>query len=49
MLERGAREQQLADESYADFVARYPSYGGTELLDKLRATEYRRAQSLRFP
>src|SRR5712672_496713 len=42
MLERGAREQQLADESYADFAMRYPSYGGTELLDKLRATEYRR-------
>ena len=41
MLESGTHEQQ-ADESYTDFAARYPSYAGTELLDKLRATEYRR-------
>jgi selenocysteine lyase/cysteine desulfurase len=46
MLESGTHEQQ-ADESYADFTARYPSYAGTELLDKLRATEYRRLDEQR--
>ncbi len=30
------------DEAYADFVARYPTYLKTALLDELRATEYRR-------
>ena len=31
-----------ADEAYADFIARFPSYVQTVLLDNLRATEYRR-------
>jgi selenocysteine lyase/cysteine desulfurase len=46
MLESGTHEQQ-AGESYTDFAARYPSYAGTELLDKLRATEYRRLDEQR--
>jgi len=31
----------------ADFVERYPSYLGTDLLDRLRATEYRRLDERR--
>jgi molybdenum cofactor sulfurtransferase len=31
-----------AGEAYADFIARYPTYAKTALLDELRATEYRR-------
>src|SRR6202521_5731597 len=46
MLESGTHEQR-ADESNADFAARYPSYAETELLDKLRATEYRRLDEQR--
>ena len=30
------------DESYADFIARFPDYAKTALLDDLRATDYRR-------
>ena len=28
--------------AYADFAGRYPAYAGTAVLDRLRATEYRR-------
>lgn len=36
------REDLRTEEAYADFLARYPGYAGTALLDTLRATEYRR-------
>jgi molybdenum cofactor sulfurtransferase len=42
MPKTGATETLRVDESYADFIARYPGYTHTALLDKLRATEYRR-------
>jgi molybdenum cofactor sulfurtransferase len=42
MAKTGANETLRVDESYADFIARYPGYADTALLDKLRATEYRR-------
>jgi molybdenum cofactor sulfurtransferase len=35
-------EKLQTDKAYADFVARYPTYLKTELLDRLRATDYRR-------
>ncbi|HLJ61475.1 MAG TPA: aminotransferase class V-fold PLP-dependent enzyme [bacterium] len=35
------------DEAYADFVARYPGYVATAVLDELRATEYRRLDDQR--
>lgn len=38
----GANETLRVDESYSDFIARYPGYADTAVLDKLRATEYRR-------
>ena len=42
-MAKGSAHQILqADEAYSDFVARHPSYVQTALLDKLRATEYRR-------
>jgi molybdenum cofactor sulfurtransferase len=40
-------EKRLADEAYADFSARYPSYLKTNILDNLRATEYRRLDERR--
>jgi selenocysteine lyase/cysteine desulfurase len=42
MAKGGAHGILHVDEAYADFVVRYPSYVSTALLDKLRATEYRR-------
>jgi molybdenum cofactor sulfurtransferase len=42
MAESGAKEKIQAEEALADFVARFPSYKKTALLDDLRATEYRR-------
>jgi molybdenum cofactor sulfurtransferase len=47
MLESGEPERLQTDEAYADFVERYPSYLGTDLLDRLRATEYRRLDERR--
>jgi len=42
-MESGAAHEILqVDEAYADFIARYPGYVKTALLDELRATEYRR-------
>src|ERR1700719_321489 len=42
MAESSAQEKLRAEEARADFVARFPSYEKTALLDDLRATEYRR-------
>src|ERR1700722_1699584 len=42
MTESGAQEKIQAEEARAAFIARYPSYRQTSLLDDLRATEYRR-------
>jgi molybdenum cofactor sulfurtransferase len=42
MAESSAQEKLQAEEARADFVARFPSYKKTALLDELRATEYRR-------
>jgi molybdenum cofactor sulfurtransferase len=42
MAKGGTHEILQADEEYADFISRYPGYVKTALLDKLRATEYRR-------
>lgn len=39
---RTAPRNPLAEEAHADFIARYPDYRKTALLDDLRATEYRR-------
>jgi molybdenum cofactor sulfurtransferase len=47
MLESGEPERLRIDEVCADFVERYPSYLGTDLLDRLRATEYRRLDERR--
>ena len=41
-MKRSAQEKVQAEDAYGDFVARYPSYKTTALLDELRATEYRR-------
>ena len=41
-MAKSAHEILQADKAYADFVARYPGYVKTALLDKLRATDYRR-------
>lgn len=46
MAESGAHES-VCEEAYADFIARYPGYVNTVLLDKLRATEYRRLDEQR--
>src|SRR5450631_2550956 len=37
-----ARERLQLDEAHADFLERYPSYIETQVLDKLRGTDYRR-------
>lgn len=42
MAESGAQEKLHAEEALADFLARFPGYKKTALLDDLRATEYRR-------
>ncbi len=42
MAEASAQEKLQVEEARADFVARFPGYVKTSLLDKLRATEYRR-------
>jgi molybdenum cofactor sulfurtransferase len=42
MAEAGAREKLQIDEALADFLARFPDYKKTAVLDELRATEYRR-------
>src|ERR1700686_5068044 len=42
MAESGAQEKLQVEEARADFVARFPGYKKTSLLDDLRATEYRR-------
>ena len=42
MTQPGAPIDVRADEAYAAFIARYPSYAQTAALDRLRATEYRR-------
>src|ERR1700730_12742522 len=42
MTESGAQEKIQAEEARAAFIARYPSYKKTALLDDLRETEYRR-------
>ena len=42
MAETSAQEKLQVEEARADFVARFPEYKKTALLDDLRATEYRR-------
>ncbi len=42
MTQPGAPVDVRVDEAYAAFIARYPSYARTAVLDRLRATEYRR-------
>ncbi len=42
MAESNSQEELQAEEARADFVARFPDYKKTALLDDLRATEYRR-------
>lgn len=42
MPKSDARERLQLEEARADFLERYPSYVETELIDRLRATEYRR-------
>ena len=47
MANGGADEILQFDEAYANFIGRYPGYVKTALLDKLRATEYRRLDERR--
>src|SRR6202166_1791925 len=42
MAESSVQQKLQVDEARADFVARFPGYKKTALLDELRATEYRR-------
>src|SRR6202051_3818466 len=42
MAESSAQEKIHAEEALTDFIARFPGYKKTALLDDLRATEYRR-------
>jgi selenocysteine lyase/cysteine desulfurase len=42
MAKSGAAEKLPIEEARADFMARFPGYMGTSILDDLRATEYRR-------
>src|SRR6202166_2050232 len=42
MAESSVQQKLQVDEARADFVARFPGYAKTALLDDLRATEYRR-------
>jgi molybdenum cofactor sulfurtransferase len=41
-MSSGAQEMLTVKDAYEDFVARYPAYRKTTLLDELRAKEYRR-------
>jgi molybdenum cofactor sulfurtransferase len=42
MAESGALEKLQIEEARADFLARFPSFQKTALLDEMRATQYRR-------
>ena len=42
MAEAGAQEEIRLEKARADFLLRFPDYKKTAVLDKLRATEYRR-------
>jgi molybdenum cofactor sulfurtransferase len=42
MAESVAQEKRSIEEARADFLARFPAYKETRLLDELRTTEYRR-------
>ena len=42
MPKRGAPDNLQFENAFSDFVARYPGYETTALLDQLRATDYRR-------
>ena len=42
MAKGDAQKIPKVDEGYADFIGRYPGYVETALLDRLRATDYRR-------
>jgi molybdenum cofactor sulfurtransferase len=42
MAESVAQDKRGMEEAQADFLARFPAYQNTALLDELRATEYRR-------
>ncbi len=42
MAETSAQEKLQVEEACADFLARFPSFAKTALLDQLRSTEYRR-------
>ena len=42
MAGTSAQEKLRIEDAYADFLARYPAYKKTAVLDDLRATEYRR-------
>ena len=42
MAKGDAEEIPKVDDGYADFIGRYPVYIKTALLDKVRATDYRR-------
>ena len=42
MAESVAQEKRSIEEARADFLARFPAYKETALLDELRSTEYRR-------
>ncbi len=42
MADSSAQEKLRVEEACADFLARFPGYAKTALLDDLRATEYRR-------
>jgi hypothetical protein len=41
-MKSSGQENLKLEDAYEDFVARYPGYRKTTLLDELRATEYRR-------
>jgi molybdenum cofactor sulfurtransferase len=47
MLESGESERLQTDEACTEFLERYPSYLETDLLDRLRATDYRRLDERR--
>src|ERR1700719_1953694 len=47
MAESSAQEKIQVEGARADFIARFPSYEKTALLDDLRATEYRRLDKRR--
>ena len=42
MAETSAQAKLQVEEACADFLARFPSFAKTALLDELRSTEYRR-------